>query len=264
MRKQIRHITEKIKHTERSGILLAAAILLLVMMGRWYKQELPVRKIKLHVTNTSLKQRLISKSDIAKVLLNIQRDGITNLKVKDIDFRALEQGLERHPSIREAEVFLDMTNVLHIDVTQRIPIARIIDTNGTQYYMDTEGYRVPLSPHCSYRVPVVSGMLPVTDVHAGERPEEDIYLKLHRLLGALHRDTLLQSLIEQLYVDAHNEITMIPKAGYKRIIFGKPEDMEQKLKKLKKFYKKGDWGKYDTIDLEFKNIVIARTDLETS
>ncbi len=264
MRRKIQHIANKIKQTERTGLLLAGALLLLVIAGRWYKQELPVRKIKLSITNTRLKERLISKKDIARVLVSIQHEGITKLKVKDIDFRGLEQGLEQHPSIREAEVYLDMTNILHIDVQQRIPIARIIDNNGTQYYMDTEGYRVPLSQHCSYRVPVVTGIIPVSNSHNGEKLEDKSFVQLYEVLMALRKDKILSALIEQLSLDVHDDLTLVPKAGYKRIFFGKIEEVQKKLQKLKDFYKKGDWGKYEMINLEYDNLVFAKKKIKTT
>ncbi len=264
MKARIQHIVQNFSRFEHNGLLLAAAILTLVVAGSWYKKEMKVRKIKLHITNTTPKQRLITKQDITRILLKVQQGDVKNLRVKDVDFKGLESSLEDYPSIQDAEVFLDMTNVLHIDIRQRIPIARIVDNNGIQYYMDAQGYRVSLSSHCSYRVPVVTGVIPSNAALEGEKLESPVFEQLRKLLLAIHNDKMLNALVEQVYVDAHDQVTLIPKAGYKRIFFGHVKDIPAKLDKLKKFYKKGDWGKYEMINLEYENLVFAKKHIKTT
>ena len=57
------------------------------------------------------------------------------------------------------------------------------------------------------------------------------------------------------------ELRLIPRAGRHTIIFGRIEDVERKLDKLRRFYRIGldreGWDRYRTIDIRFKGQVVC-------
>ena len=57
------------------------------------------------------------------------------------------------------------------------------------------------------------------------------------------------------------ELRLIPRAGRHPIIFGRIEDVERKLDKLRRFYRIGldreGWDRYRTIDIRFKGQVVC-------
>ena len=86
-----------------------------------------------------------------------------------VDFRIgeLEDKLELNPFIKDAEVFIDIEGNLRVEVWQRQPIVRIAKNNGTGFYIDDEGVKMPLSDNFAALVPVATGRInePIRKVH---------------------------------------------------------------------------------------------------
>ncbi len=73
-------------------------------------------------------------------------------------------------------------------------------------------------------------------------------------------DDFFKAQIEQIYI-RNNEAELVPRVGRHTIKFGKIEAIENKLTKLKYFYKnkinQHGWKKYKAINLKFKHQVIG-------
>ena len=54
-------------------------------------------------------------------------------------------------------MWFDNRNVLHVEVYEREPIARIFTTAGNSFYIDSTERKLPLSDKMSARVPVFTG-----------------------------------------------------------------------------------------------------------
>src|SRR5688572_25138163 len=67
-------------------------------------------------------QLFLEKSDILEM---IPASTIQNVPVKSLDLRKMEEKLELHPWVREAQLFIDNNGMLKIKVTEREPVARI-------------------------------------------------------------------------------------------------------------------------------------------
>lgn len=78
----------------------------------------------------------------------------------------------------------------------------------------------------------------------------------------MKKDTFANSLIEQIYLDENGEFTLIPKIGNERIFLGNSEILEDKLMRLKLFYKENmgrqGWNVYQLVNLKFKGQVIGK------
>ena len=100
-------------------------------------------------------QFYIEKEDVLKI---IQRGGtLVNKPLSSIDLSALEASLEHNSWNREAELYVDSSNALHVLVEERDPIARVFTVEGNSFYIDSSGHRMPLLDKVSVRVPVVTG-----------------------------------------------------------------------------------------------------------
>ena len=53
-----------------------------------------------------------------------------------VDERAMEAILQSNPWVKDAQVFTDAARVLHVSVTQRVPVVRIFEQDGNSYYLD--------------------------------------------------------------------------------------------------------------------------------
>lgn len=102
----------------------------------------------------------ITQRDIMDLLSSSFEEEILGNRLDRIDIGRMERVLERNPFIKEADVFIDNKNIIHIEIIQRKPMMRIMDGDGRNYYLDAEGNFMPLSIHYTARVPVATGFIP--------------------------------------------------------------------------------------------------------
>ncbi len=179
----------------------------------------------------------------------------------ELNVDRIERVLEEDPFIKGADVYVDAEEHIHIAVSQREPILRVIDKNGVNYYLDKEGRKMPLSKHFTARVLVATGNIPplINDFLVQEK---DGVNKLFRLTEFILKDDFLKAFIEQIYRDGDEDFILIPKVGKQKIILGDIDRLEDKFDKLKLFYKEGlpyeGWQKYKTINLKYDGQVVCK------
>ncbi len=203
---------------------------------------------------------LINEGDIQNVIKNAFDSDLIGLKVSEIDMERLELEIEAEPFVLDAETYINANEEINISLNQREPILRIIDKNGLDYYLDKSGVKMNPSKHYTARVVVVTGDLPAyTDDYL--QREDHIMSDLFKLVNIILKDELLKPLVEQIHV-SKNEFTFAPKIGDHKIRFGGIKDLEDKIERLKIFYKEGmsrtGWQRYKELDLRYKGQVIGR------
>lgn len=171
-------------------------------------------------------------------------------KLKYIDDRRIEELLSNTPFIKTAECFKTLQGTVRIELTQQLPILRIMGDNGASYYIDESGRIMPSSKYCA-NVPIATG-------HISTR----FARKELKTLGLfISNDEFWSKQIVQINVLPSNNIELVPRVGEHTIFFGKVMDIETKFKKLNIFYhkvlNKVGWNKYAKISLEFNNQIIC-------
>lgn len=257
----IRHIKSKITFERVSNILLVIILVGMVVSSVIFKGESVLEDIKITMLDDAKTRNLIYEEEVKDILVKNFDNQLIGRKLKEVDVQLIEEVLDMNPFIKEADVYISATNVLHIRIDQRKPMLRLVDTRGVNFYMDEEGYRLPLSKNYTCRVPVVTGYIPVPE-YVYLFNNEDIFQQLYTLGKAIREDDFIRALIEQIDVNVRNEITLIPKLGTAKIIFGEIEDVDNKFFKLKRYYKKGlpyaGWDKYKSINLSYDNLVFCK------
>lgn len=177
-----------------------------------------------------------------------------------VNIERVERVLREEPFVKTAEVYMNTKNQVHIHLTQREPILRVIDKNNENFYLDREGQKMPLSKHYSARVLVATGDIKSKDEDFLTR-KSHILKDLYYLTQYILADDFWNSMIEQIYVK-DDEFIFIPKIGKQKIQFGKFEKVGNKFRRLRTFYEEGmsrvGWQKYRTIDVRFEGQVIGR------
>ena len=107
----------------------------------------------------SAENLFIDANDIRKLLKSGAGFEIKGKKISEIDLKKLEQVLRNNVWIRKAEMWFDNKNVLHVEVYEREPIARIFTTAGNTFYIDSTEKKLPLSDRLTARVPVFTGFI---------------------------------------------------------------------------------------------------------
>lgn len=214
----------------------------------------------------SLERQFVVPRDITG-LLEQPGDSIRGRSFSDLDLSVLEAKLRSDPAIRTAEIYATIDGELRVEVSQRVPIARIIDRDMHQYYVDGRGCCIPVSHRFSERVLVMNGNIGGALHEAGSldgMPEGKAKTGMKELLelaGYLYADPFLRAQIEQIYVNGRGELEMVPRLGAHIILFGDPLDYRRKLFKLEAVYREGfryrGWNQYETINLKYRNQVIC-------
>ena len=187
-----------------------------------------------------------------------------------LDEAGIERKLRAIPCIADADVYHDMDGILHVKATQREPILRVINADGSGFYIDRNGFTMPLSPDFTARVPVFTGQL--NEPYAKCAPFNVTTLRdsvaapgrskaMFRLATVLVNDPLWSALFQQVVADADGGFELVPSIGMARVRIGNGEQARQRLDKLREFYAQGipqaDWRRYSAIDLRFKDQVVC-------
>lgn len=252
---------ELIKFGKRLAWVLAFIIAgIMVISAIEQKEASPVKGVFINVEPLEEEDLLITEEDI---LLTIERSfgySLEGIQIANLNIARMERVLEKDPFILDANVFVDAKNYVNITIEQREPILRVIDKNGLDYYLDREGFRMPLSKHFTARVLVATGNLPPHTPEFREK-ENDMLKNIFELTETILSNSFFKAQFEQIYVSNKREVILIPKLGDQKILLGAYEDIDTKLEKLLVFYQKvintEGWSKYKTINLKFKDQVVC-------
>ena len=201
------------------------------------------------VINDSIDYGFISKREILRLLNNKKLSPIGK-RISEINVRELEEELKKHPLIGNAECYRTPGNRIGIEITQRVPILRVMAANGEQYYIDDKAHTMPV-PNSAANVAIVTGH--VDKAFATK--------ELYEFGMFLQKNPLWKAQIQQINVTTAKELELVPQVGDHIIFLGKPNHYKNKFERLKTFYKKGlneiGWNKYSRISLEFDNQIIC-------
>lgn len=201
------------------------------------------------VIKDSIDYGFISQKEILR-LLNGKKLSPVGKKMDEVNTRQLEDELAQHPLIENVECYRTPGGKIGIEITQRLPVLRVMAGNGDNYYIDNKGKVMPI-PGSAAHVVVATGAIS-RDFATKELYPLGIFLQKHSLWNAQ---------IEQIHVTADKELELIPRVGDHVIFLGKPGNYEEKFERLKAFYEKGlnkiGWNKYSRISLEFNNQIIC-------
>ncbi len=179
--------------------------------------------------------------------------------VSGVDFHTLEQETEKNPFVQNAEVYVTQQQGVVVEIIQKRPILRVINSDGVSYYISEKNERIPLNSTFTPHVAVALGKV---ETHKDTKRDSTLQAALYNLIQFVRKDEFLNALVDQVYVNDNGEVDIVPVSNMHTIRFGKPdEQVEQKFERLKTFYKEGlrkvGWNKYKTINLKYENQVVC-------
>lgn len=198
----------------------------------------------------SLHAGFITPAIVEEKLLKIGLDPRGHM-MDSINSLAIEEKLLKDPFIREVECYKTPGGLVHIIVTQRIPVLRVMADNGQNYYLDEKGYKM-LTQGYEADLVVVTGAV------------DDKYAQKYLVpLGLLIRhDDFWDDQIEQINVLPNKKIQIFTRVGDHIIDAGTPVNMERKLRNLHIFYSKVlsevGWNRYKEISIAYDNQVVCK------
>lgn len=206
-------------------------------------------------------------------LLKTQRLIFPGQRKEEIEVEKIEEFIRTMSQVKDVKVFVELTGQWKIEINLRKPIARIFNSVGESFYIDTDGVPMSMSNKHTARVLVVNGFVndrrssvPVSEIINNDslksiRKLDDIY----RISSYVCNDPLLQSLIGQAYLEKNGDFVLIPLVGDQKIIFGTAktdEEVREKFEKLKIFYNEAipyeGWNTYSEISLKYKDQIVGK------
>ena len=195
-------------------------------------------KVSINIEDDSA-NGFLSVNEIKKIL---QRRHLypLNKMMSDVNPREIEELLKSSPFVNEVQCYKTQDNNVHISVTQRLPIIRIKNIRGEDYYLDDKGGIMPNSKYTSDLI-IATGYI------------NKNYAKstLSYLAKALMASDLWKNQIVQINVLPDLGIELVPRVGEHVVFMGylpqhgnrsKREQeitdiVNKKKKRLEKFYK---------------------------
>ena len=232
-------------------------ILIFISLAFSVKQnrQLKCAGVKIDITD-SIQRKFLRSSDIRQ-WVNRNHPSIFGKPLCSVNLRKIEDGLRKLQSIEDVAVYTNVYDdgvkifgALVVKIKQRNPVFRVTGS-GRAFYMDKLGKVIDWSPRYTPRVLIVGGI--VSPEYARK--------KLLPLINFINSDNFWSSQIDQIYVNAVGELSMIPRVGEQIILFGEPEDFQIKFRNLRALYtegfKNGGWSIYKSINVEFRNQIVC-------
>ncbi len=200
----------------------------------------------------------IDADDIRKLLRAGAGSEIKGKKIKEINLKKLEQLLRDNVWIRKAEMYFDNRNVLHVEVYEREPVARIFTTAGNTFYIDSTEKKLPLSGKLSARVPVFTGFI---DKKIYSAKDSLLLNDVKNIATYIKNDPFWMSQVAQIDITPEKNFEVSPVVGNHLIKLGNAKDIEKKFNRLMIFYKqvlaqKG-FDSYSMIDVQYSGQVVG-------
>lgn len=205
-------------------------------------------------------ESFIEQKDIAALMT--ERFGeMEGRSLVSIPIHQIEQELKQIPYVFSAIVSTDMDGLLTVRIKQREAVVRIINREGQDFYIDSQGHKMPVSLKYVPRVPVVNGF--ISEPYDGELDSVKSLLvaDIFKTAQFISNDTLWSSQVVQLYINEHQDIELVPRVGGQQIILGNADSLERKFDRLALFYHKivpkTGIKAYKSVNLKFAGQIIC-------
>lgn len=260
------------KSTKRIAIRVIIGVVFLASVGFSDTRQglMKCDKVVITILDT-LGQSFVEQEDIRLIVHN-KFGELEGQKLSSINISLLEKIIANNPFVADAEVFSSVDGKLNIEVLQRRPVVRVVNFNQESFYIDDQGFFMPLSEKYTARVPIANGYIFHREA---ERKVQGLPLeggdktdsinttigKVYNVANYISQDDFWSAQIEQIYINATGDMELVPRVGLHTIVLGDGSNLEDKFARLFLFYKEGlnkaGWDKYKTINLKFKDQVVC-------
>jgi cell division protein FtsQ len=192
----------------------------------------------------------LTNGDVSQLLRNA-RLSLVSQPMKYINTRQVEEVLEGNDLIDNAECYKSLNGLLCINITQRVPIVRVMAKNGEDYYVDNHN---DVMQHNNYTCNLLVATGNITKPYASK--------VLASVIRQIKADDFWKNQIVQVNVLDDRSLELIPRVGNHVIYLGQPTNIARKLDRMQKFYQYGlsqtGWNRYSRISVEFDNQIICK------
>lgn len=207
---------------------------------------------------SSSNQLFIDKKDIQQILEKVNGGKIKGKSVASFNLQQIEVELEKNSWVKEAQTYFDNQDILHVNITEKEPVARIFTESGKSFYIDDSGKSMPLSEKYSARLPVFTGYADIKKMNAKDSMLLNDVMVTAKFI--LH-DPFWMSQVSEVNINEDRTFEITPLVGNHIIRIGNGENINGKFHRLFVFYQqvlsKTGFEKYKSIDVRFEGQVVA-------
>lgn len=189
----------------------------------------------------------ITNENVSKLLIQNLRS-VKNINKETLALNELEKALKSNPMIKAAEVYVAVDGTLNAEIEQKTPIARV-STNAS-YYIDGDGFYMPLSNNYSARVPLVTGFV-----------EKNNLKSIYIVASKIKADEFLKKHVIEIHQDTDKVMYLKLRQCKFLVQLGDVTSLDKKINNLKAFYQKNIKEKtlniYSKVNLQFDNQVVC-------
>jgi cell division protein FtsQ len=253
-------VLPNIKKLTKALIYLGAVAILAILYFSVLRQtNMKIENVKI-VLESRGPDKLIANEDIINYIYRKTGMPIKNRAINDLDTREVENLLDNVSYIKKCEVFISADGSYNIHCILNDPLIRVSGVGKRDFYFDIDGNVIPVSRRATARVPLLTGNL--KNIDFSQMKKEGTKANGILALGKeIHNDDFLNALIEQIYIGNDGKLILIPKVGSQKLVFGKLENINEKLDNLKIFYQTGmagnGWRRFNRISLEWEGQVVG-------
>jgi cell division protein FtsQ len=220
------------------------------------KDQQHCTEVAIEITGAE-KEKFIDDKELMEILNST--GNVTAKNIADINLKNFEAALEKNLWVKNAELFFDNNNVLHVNIEERTPIVRVFANDGGSFYVDSSLLHLPLSDRVTARVPVFTGF--PTKQLVLSHPDSLLLKDVVSIGKFIANDSFWMAQIQQVDITRIAGFEIIPTIGDQVIEFGNAENIEDKFNRLYTFYKQA-WlqngmNTYERLKVQFDNQVVG-------
>lgn len=176
-----------------------------------------------------------------------------------LSYEAIRHQLKAVPYVESVRFHLKPGGTLTIDITERTPIAMLVD-GQKRIYIDKYGIRLKKKPGMAVNVPILYGF-PINPKH--DSAETKALQKTLLFLQKLYQDKAADATISEVVWNPNHGVIALTNNNGVKVIFGK-RNFTKRLRKYDAFFRavirKEGINRFHSIDLRFDGQIVTRED----
>jgi len=240
-----------------SWLISLAGLIVLMSFIEGKKENVVCTDVKVFIPGN---QYFIDRREVDNIL-KVSSHTLIGRKLDGININDLEKKLQANPFIEFAKVYADMDGVIHVEISQRQPVLRVMNRFDQDFYIDQHGLKIPLSNNFTAHVLAANGYIDELFASRIDTLHTKLARDLFKTADFIRKDTLWNAQIAQIYVNQSHEIELVPRVGNQKILLGNADSIASKFHNLKIFYKQAlpqaGWDKYKVINIKYANQVVG-------
>ncbi len=211
------------------------------------------------ILNNDVDNIFLTENDVLEVAAGRGKDRLLGGKLIHIPLKTIENRIQSNKFVDRVDVYKDHFGKLNIEVYQNRPIARIFEA-GQSFYISEKGKTMPISSRYSSRVVPVYGV-GVPKYMVKNNVDKSVDSSFYVLLKKITEDEFYRAQISSIEVRRNGDLVFYPQVSRQIVVFGKPDNIEEKFKKMDVFFKTilphSGWNTYESVNVKFKNQIIC-------